>query len=350
MTNIGAITVKENKKNSQERYIVCVADSMSSDSNIYTKEDSNQKLFKIGDQIVMGTGSRNDIYYVVQSLAKQSAPAAEEMAKAILTVSESLKLTEKNSLNFIVAGKDKDAIQAYHVNTTGNYGPYGQDYAKRGYSKSEVYFDGSGSKYVEDFWKGLHNAGKSIDIGDLTDAFATAYEFGKAGATSLGVNDKLQFAIISGQGVSRIYHPDIIVDNFPEYVLELTGLKIGEPKLEMKSKELEPLLKKRANIMKLFNQTFTDLSFDLEAYRNIKSMYTFISEHVGKGNKNITHAHLERIIRQRLEAKENVKKGVTALLDKGIGSLIGYIKDYNLRMACVKKEVLSYIKQQKSQK
>ena len=119
MTNIGAIKVVEKKDDAAKENLIFVTEGMGSDR--ITKYDNFQKLFRVDDYLLMGTGDGNLIQATAMELAQMKFPHVKSLADSVLSVTGKFGLTEKDYLGFIIGGKDEDGLFIYHINTTGNF-------------------------------------------------------------------------------------------------------------------------------------------------------------------------------------------------------------------------------------
>lgn len=343
MTNIGMIKVKEDNK----EYLVCVADGMASYVQNHTKDDNNQKIFRVGDYLLMGTGDGGAIKEMATQLSKMQFSSAKDVADKVLEVSESFGLNEKNYLNFIVGGKDQDGLNVYHINTTGINGMDEKlsDYKKRGYTVGDSAFDGSGSPHVMSYLQGNHEAGKPLTATNLADGLVLAYIFGKKAAKDAGVNDKIQLGIVSDEGVSRLYPSGTTPVNAEEsynYMEEISGIKCEPLSKESSQEEKEKFSQKWTDISDVLSNFYKALDHDLSRLGELRDFYTSVAETYG--NDLTPLDVLNRVKDQRLEARANVAKGAEALVEKGLEALLNYQSDFDKRKEKVEDRVHSYLK------
>tara|TARA_Y100000310_G_C20677237_1_gene813787 strand:+ start:895 stop:1956 length:1062 start_codon:yes stop_codon:yes gene_type:complete len=353
MTNIGALKVVENKKKGKPKeHLVFVADGMSSETErTFSKVDNTQKLVRTGDHLIMGTGPDRYCIEVQTQLQDSNLKTSEEVAKAILQITDQFKLTPMEGLNFIVGGPDTEGLQIYHVNTTGfMFGPDGKpdpraQYKDRGYTKKREIFDGSGSRFVNSYIDGIQEAGKVIFTRDIADGLVLAYEFGKKGARSLSVNDQLQLGIISHNGVSRVYPKDVSAFNRKagvEYIEEMTGIKLENPGEEPNFEKRRDMCVIEREISDLLESVYYSLDCDLSTFAGTRLNFTRNAE--AWGNKYVPEKQLKYARAIRIAAKQNVLKGANAMITRSLDALLDYQHDFEARQHAKEDRVRAYQK------
>ena len=356
MTNIGALKVREDDK----EYLVFVADGMGSVDRVVlsqegvrinpnggTKNDNHQKLFQIRDYLLMGTGRGDLIQAAAIEVSKLEISSAKELADKILEVTANYSLTKDDALNFIVGGKDEGSLSIYQVNTTGNYRAIDgtADYKKRGIEKRDAAFDGSGATHVRDYLKGCGAAGKPLVAKDLADALVLAYEFGKTGANDTGVNDKLQYGVVSDNGVSTLYHPDVMLltqEGFQQYLGEMCGVDMSLPAQDAGEEEVNQLYAKRNDLARVLRNLYLALDLDLKDNSEARKQYTAVAESFANDEVDLENLLGAKV--ERTDTKSNVAKGATALVQKGLRALLDYKQDYDKRQSEIEQRALSYVK------
>lgn len=360
MTNIGALKVVETDKDKPtNEYIVCVADGMGSakipNTDRYQKEDNFQKLYNIQNFLVMGTGFSNIIEDIAGMMSERRIRSAGELAHNIKKELTLIKLGEKDGTNFIVAGFDENKLNIHQIIKQGNYDAMINP-------NRPFCFDGSGSEYVNKYINSLQKIRKPIFSDDVTEALAVMYDFGIKGAEDGGVNDKLQFGIIKNgeeKGISTIYHPDIRLKDyqFDPYISNMVGLNIVPPQyngnknddestIKKKEKQYEKDGKKYSNqrdsANKIMREIYSNLMFDLKDYQEAKEYFTYIAEHFGAGK--VDYKTLKKVRDSRAEHKNNVSKGVQAIINKGIDNLLDYQEDFEKRQTKHEHTIKKYFK------
>ncbi len=350
MTSIGAMKIiipKQNvpenmpEKDKFDQYLVFVADSMGSLLYQGRKMDHYQKLFRIGDNLLMGTGNSGLILSAVSQLMQRKYSSAIELAQELSEFVVLSNYNKENYANFIIGGNTAYGLNIFHIDALSILeGPFQK--GNKLYTHRNFCFDGSGRPFVDNYVQGLQDAGKISEITDVIDAFSITYEFSKKAARSIGVNDKLQFGIISNNGVSRLYHPDIIFDGyglFLEYLNEIDEINL--PVTNELSNDGKAERDSKARNLKMFlRDIYYALESDLSDFSEVQRNFTFLSEKYARDLIEI--GELDKIKHLRKELRDNVGKGVFALANKTIDNLIKYQTDFNNRRDANKEEILSY--------
>jgi|GEM_PF-6697578 len=266
MTFIAAFNFKEQEKD----HLLFVTDGMCTTSivkqnaageqisTLLGKEDNHQKLFRVGDSLIAGTGDGRILHEGIRSVrAAQKADSyaiddSYAIAKHLQGFLSEMVRSEQERANFIVGGKDLFHDYAiFHVHYYGvpslDLGPTIDEV------NGDVLLDGGGSSFARNAWhqKNCSSRPKST----LEDAVTIAYELAHFGAESNGVNTHLQFGIVSNDRIARLYHPDIQIgypfsaldfaakrcendEAFHEYLQEMTGIAIPVLPADATPKEL----------------------------------------------------------------------------------------------------------------
>jgi len=101
------IQEKSEEKDSEE-YIVFVADGwVQTLFNMPRRQYT--KIISCREYLITGTGTLSVLQNTVMELSKRQHATAEDVAKGILEITDTFKLTSKDSENFIVGGKTRKA-------------------------------------------------------------------------------------------------------------------------------------------------------------------------------------------------------------------------------------------------
>jgi hypothetical protein len=294
MTNIGAFKIF-NKEMGEA--IILVADGMGSSPRFILdnngkvvanprggiKDDNNQKLFYIGDHMLMGTGNSKYIIDTALILQNEKFDKTEHLAQAVLEVTDKFGLTEKDGLSFIAAGMSNNKLSILDINTTGNNG-LNSDYKKRTFTEKNYIFNGSGSFHVNQYIDAWQKANKDLLNNNLANGLLLAYNFGKEGAIDNGVNDKLQFGIITPDKSSAIFHPDInpvTSQNAITYINKLFGTDFNINS-KTPQKEIKRSYTQLKEISTLSTNFYNALKIDLTNYSIARGQYSSDSEKFGE--------------------------------------------------------------------
>ena len=236
MTNIMALRVRPAKrqKKGDNEYIICCADSQATYSAGQSKIGSSQKLVRVGNNFVMGTGSRDLIFGIERKLLEDANPCQcpVDLCENILKMTNELvgKEESANPLLFLVAGYHKDSSQVMYVNV----------FAANGYprtmSEGGIFLaQGSGGRFVGPALDRDIEFGTRMVPNDLAEGMLQIYDMAKTANKDLGVNDQLQLGILGNSGSMReLFHPDIILTAtnhyFEHYIKQLTGISLPRVK------------------------------------------------------------------------------------------------------------------------
>ncbi|MFW5746827.1 MAG: hypothetical protein ACOCWQ_04755, partial [Nanoarchaeota archaeon] len=216
---MGMLCSKEEK--SDEKALVMATDSMASDPERFGKNDTIQKLFRVGDNIVLRAGSAHLSAHAIQSLQEMGNLSPSQAAEHLIHSTEKMYKQSpwplQNSCIYLVGGMGSD-LELYNVNTVFMH----PENTRPGAPITPTSFEvaGSAQEPIQAYMQGSHDAGKNLGYGlqSVADALTLAHDFGQKGARNLGVNDKLQFGIITHDtGISRLYHPQVNLDSRTGY-------------------------------------------------------------------------------------------------------------------------------------
>jgi len=348
MTNIGAIKVQEKQKDGPSKeYLVFVADGMSSILDYRWKQDSSQKLHRVDNFLIMGTGSTYHIRDVAEKLSSMKFSSAKQLADKVLELTKDFAYAKDSGLNFILGGMDESGLALYHVIAAGTYTDReGKPIQSNGTISpiTDSFFDGSGSEYVRNYVYGCDAAGKPLRADDLADGLILAYDFGKKGAADAGVNDKLQYGIISDKGLSTLFHPDIgllTYDAYSQYIKDMTG---GEFPAIPNHKELGPediiIRKKQHDLERVLRNVYISFESDLSEYSALRNRFTRHAEIFANDKMSIDELTITK--NERSEAKSHVAAGANALIQRGLPALLDYKHGFDQRQIEIENRALGY--------
>jgi len=357
MTNIGgAKFLKKNREEGEEfeEYLFFIADSMASSRESQSKWDYYQKMFVVGenkDFILMGTGRGDWLTHLASKLENEPLVGLEDTYQQILFLTQNIPgINHNECLNLIIGGyhilprQARKTLGILHMNATGWSPDEGKSRPENiGARLEDFVFDGSGSGNVISYLDGLHETGK-IYVDDLADVLVYMYEFGKQGAKNMGVNDKLQLGILTKNGSSVLYHPDIRLagDNqFTFYLNQMCSAKLPVLGDDVEGKERIELGQARQDLKKVLSQVYCSLISDLREYAELRSWYTSWSEAYAANEK--FKECFDNIRERRAKARGHVTDGVNALVNRGLDSLVSYLKDCDLRQRVVEARAVEHI-------
>lgn len=225
MTNISAFKVYEGE-DKPGQYAVMVADSMASNPNRGYKNDSAQKLFSLNGALLTAAGARNPAIEIYQELKKNNTLGPSAIATSILDISTRNKIPAQVPLDFIVSGYEDGKAKIFYINATG-YDPYAPDKSDSSnkYAHEDFYaFSGSGSPFARKIVEGQVDLGIDPRPKDLTSGLSLMRIIAQAATESQGVNDKLQYGVITPNGMHVLFHPTMQALNFEEHSHYIKGL------------------------------------------------------------------------------------------------------------------------------
>jgi 20S proteasome alpha/beta subunit len=355
MTIVLGMKVDKDEKeraNSLDDYLVLAADSMGSITHCDRKTDDTQKLYVIGenkDFLLMGAGTFEGVVRVVHEIEDMHFNTLQDVSKKILNVTEKRDIVnERDVLDFIVGGKyaadGKKRLELgfAEINVTG-YDPClkRSRWSDRGYTiQPRFTVDGAGQEYVLNYMEGLVETGKGYNI-DLATAFVLAYEFSKKGAKDSSVNDKLQFGVITKDGVSTSYHPEIMLYTekaFVRYLNQMSGLNLPLLREELEGENKKKMMKVRSDLSDMLNLFYDQFITDLREYADCRRWYTTYSEVYA--NDDTAKDDFEEMRARRARAKGNVLVGVNALVARGIPAILDYAKNFDERKKQLEERIL----------
>lgn len=327
MTNIGGITVMPN---GDAEALVFVADGMGSgyDGIGNVKRDTWQKLFPLENYLLLGTGRSDWINTVAMKLSEEKTGSAKDLSVKVLDITNAFGMNAEDGLNFLVGGPDNGKLNMYHVNCTGRQKDGSGDYKNREYQQVYSYFDGVGQRHVSSYIQGSAKAGRKMQPDSLTDAMLLAYEYGKEGATDQNVNDKLQFGIIRPEGISMIYHPEIVVGDMSGYIKHMLGLEPREMKKGMKIPERIEIGTEWVEMKSILDNFYQNIyealaSLSETRWQAHRMADQWMHDRTEDGFK-ITQRDMSRMRTDFLNCKKTLSDGLDAFVNRGVAGIVAY--------------------------
>lgn len=351
MTNVGLIG-RRNKSGEMD-FITAIADSQGTNQGYGTKDDTNLKIFTLGDDrriMLLGTGSADVIIQTADTLRKQQGiRTVQEASEAVLgfthhhyqrmTNGKPQKLPKDGfATDFILGGPGKNGLEMTTVSTTGfNGDPKTSNYADRNAQLIDVApggwngaFRGSAFRHINHYLDGQTESGRPIFIENIADGLIEMYDLSLRGAKDLGVNDKLHFGVITPERSVRLVHPDAQFRDLEAYVEQLTtltGLSIGETIGKMQSGVPEEefaaqdLSTETSRFSAAFYYTLTN---ELRTSSHLKTIYTGLSEQMHRDDRYAKRFSEMGTLRK--ESLTRVQNGVDALLSGDAHQMMKYIQ------------------------
>jgi len=328
MTYIGAL---KSPKTAKEQHIVCIADSMS--SNQYTKSDNAQKLFHVGDCLIMGTGMGSYIQDTAVHLQGKAPTNIEDAANETLKITDTMGLNEKDGLAFIIAGPSSSGLHLVSVDPTGIRGKNGPNYSERGFVAADSFFDGSGAPHASTYAALAAKIGKTFPRRSIADDIMISYTLASEGATDTGVNRAIQLAVMTPDGISTLYQPQVNPLNpvfRARHAQDMLGVRISsEWELEKVSKWMDQF-----EVLGLVSSTLGEfyhaLITDIERVKSVRESCTYVGEKFFSED-GATMEDIERIKGIRESREADLKKDVDAFMKRGLTNIRAAITRYQGR-------------------
>jgi len=319
MTNITLIKTVEDL----DERILLLTDSMGSNFEEQLKNDHIQKLYKSSDFLLVGTGRSDQCADMGREFMNWDNYTVDQVSESILSYSKkNFDLDEP--LHFVVAGKEDNKVNDSHVICEED------DY----HTDSSIILDGSSREIVGEFLNSL-NKEKRLNLNNHLEGLSNIYAARKYGAMSLGVNDKIQLGIVSKNGVSTVYCPNILfnprTNSRSEYLKQLTGVDLKNPaeyiiKNESRFREAYDLTIKANK----FNEEFYHaLIADLDALNRQKDHIPEIKKRVQKGLNS--DDVLKILIDENEKRVNNAQSAYSALISKNPKDRENYLSDFQKR-------------------
>ncbi len=312
MTSIGTLIVKG--KSAETSHIVCVADGQGTAGNI--KAHQERKLVLAGNRqyIIMGSGPARHILDVERKVENETYDSVHELADAVVEGTQEIDFEKDGGLGFIVAGPDGEGgLASVGIECSDKF-----QFGIKG-----VHFEGSAKPHVINYFRGAQDSGKNLYPSTPAEAMTLALDFSHKGARDIGVDDKLQYGIITPNGISVLYHPRIGLpqDEYEAYVKQLFGIEAQRSAHKTVASRTEAQARSMdiaSSLARIYSTIEQDLQLDVIMRRS----YTFAAEQWA--NDEIALGDLRNMKRQREEAHARVKAGVNALLT-GPEALLAYV-------------------------
>jgi hypothetical protein len=332
MTNISAAKIYEGKDKESEN-VVMVADSMSTMGQGGQKSDASQKLFSVNGSLIMHSGMRDAAMDVYQELKKRGTESPWEISKSIIEIVKNRGFPSNLPLDFIVSGFEKGGAKVHYVNATG-FDELNSNVPSepKGVSREQFYaFSGSGAPFANRIFEGQVDLGLDPRPRDVTSGLSLMRSIAQAATESSGVNDRLQYGVITPNGSHTLFHPSIGISDEGElstYLKSITGQdyeKCGDFGTEQAVQARlanKPLVLMCRDFYDAFD---LDLSLLESASRDFRTISDLFKE---------SKVNLERVGEEKkiyVESKDIAKKAVSALLSRDAGEIAGYIVDNRKR-------------------
>jgi hypothetical protein len=336
MTNIAAFKIYEGKDKPEDT-IVMIADSQTTAGDMERKYDSAQKLFDINGSLLMSSGYREPALEILKELKGSSIKGVKPIAQGILDISTRKKLTARMPLDFIVAGIEEGKAQLYCVNATG-FDPYFPDKSSSENKFMEERFyalGGSGSGFASRVLSGQIDVGIDPKPRDITSGLSLMKAIAEAATESLGVNDKLQYGVVTPVGNKRLFHPSINLETEEDWKRYFEQLLSKSPRPYTEPRSLENLAVRDANypleligsdFYHAFNRSLEELNRQARVYRGVCDLHL--------RDEAFLNNIKEQCEKYKL-AKENADIAVQTLLSGSAEDFVAYIKaDRAMREIC----------------
>jgi len=343
MTNIMALRVRPatRRKNNRKEYIICCADSQSTYSAGQSKAGSSQKLVRVGNNFVMGTGNRDMIVGIEKKLIEDANPCQDpvDLCENILKMTNHLVGKEESSspLMFIVAGYHKKSLRVMSASVFATNG-YPRALSEEGIFSAQ----GSGGRFIGPALNRDIEFGTRIVPPDLVEGMLQVYDMAKTANKDLGVNDQLQLGILGYDGSMReLFHPDIMLTATPHYfehyIKQLTGIslppvKSGENLWSESSKTAGEFYHSLVTELKRLHEQDMRANF---AHTELKS---------GTGPRKAYRSRLDDRARQ----KEIVMPLVQAFYDGSLNDIIDTTRSFQQRVRESQDSVMATYKKQQT--
>lgn len=326
MTNISAFKIHAGKDNEPQNAVI-VADSMSTALYGDHKDDVAQKLFVLNDALLASAGMRNSAIEVYEELKQSQVKGPEAIATSILDIVNRKKISAQMPLDFIVAGYEKKRTQLFYVNATG-FNPYAPDNSSPSdkFMNEQFYaFSGSGMPFAKRVIEGQIDLGWDPRPRDITSGLSLMQTIAQAATESKGVNDKLQYGVITPSGMHLLFHPFMRAHNFDEhadYFKRLLNVKLSEYGEFGTEEGIQARVNNRPawllarDFYNAFDLELSSLSVASRDFRTICDQF--------KEDK----VPIEKIVERRQEyhnAKKLVDSAVSALLSGSVEQIKGYL-------------------------
>ncbi len=186
------------------RFGVVLADGLGSNGREVTR--GNQKVFRIGQNYVLGTGRGDHITFVMQEIAKNPPSTPQGLGDRIIRTSRKyIRFDKDDVLHFIIAGGNPaKKLEVYRLHVTSIQKPL---LCEGGFA-----IDGSGADFVGKALEREGQLGLSTLLSPgatLAETVSSLYDLGHVARKSAGVNEEFQYGFITPSGLATLYHPRV---------------------------------------------------------------------------------------------------------------------------------------------
>lgn len=333
MTNISAFKIHPGGEKDPQ-FAVMVADGMASMVDAQQKNDSAQKLFALSGALIMSSGSMGAARDIYQDLKKSKVSGPSAVSNAIIDISARNKLPAQVPLDFIVSGYEEGKARIFYVSATG-FNPYAPDKShpsNRGIAEQEFYaFSGSGAQFATRVINGQIDLGLDPRPRDLVSGLSLMKTVARAATTDAGVNDRLQYGIITPKGMHLLFHPSIDMngnEEFKDYLSRLLNFEYQEIGEFGTEKQFEARrYNKPARILcrdlyQAFDSDLSELGISSRDFRTVCEMFKESKTSLGK---------VQMQKKKYRSAKEIAERAVAALMSGDKNQVIEYVVDERKR-------------------
>lgn len=344
MTHIGAIVVH----NKEEPHIVCVADSMGSNERARFKQDNYQKIVRTNNTINMITGDNGPLASnVQQQIHKASPQTLAEVIEATtqIAVKEHEQIPART--HFLLAGLDEQGPAVYVIKVESKANEQGKVVVQNERPfRTHYYFDGSGSIHSNNSAKYANHFVADMAVDTTPDTLTAIHWLAKFAAEDTGVNDKLQYGIVTPNKTVTLYHPEVAFMNDElanEYIASMTGLRTAQEQESVSQRIKDG--RKKDDAHAVLNRLFTNLSIDLSnSVSASTTMHHFVN---GWVRGKVSQEELEEQKEYLLGARERVIKATTTFLSADPRKMMKYNQEVARREAETHKRLISYLSSNK---
>ncbi len=276
MTNLAAFKIYEGKDVPMKNAVL-VADSQTTARDLSVKTDNAQKMFELNGSLLMSSGYRQPALDIYEELKKASARDPGQIAQQILDISTRLKLPPRMPLDFIVAGNQEGQARLFFVNATGFTGDSEKSTSdNKGMSEQFYAFSGSGSNFATRVVSGNIDVGIDPRPRNITSGISLMRAVAQAATESIGVNDRLQYGVITPDGPKMLFHPNVSFEDDGEAINYFRQLFGSAPTPFADRDSLASIAGREANrhlfvvnrdFYDSFDTTFSDLNREMRDYR-----------------------------------------------------------------------------------
>lgn len=327
MTNISAFKIYEGEKKDPQN-IVLVADGMEIARDGDYKDDNVQKLWILNGALMMSAGASPPGIDIYQELKTRQILGPKAISKEILALTERMNVPADVPLDFIVAGYEDEKAKIYYINSTGcnPINPIKSTQSDKFRNERFYAFSGSGSRFANRIIDGQVDLGLDPRPRDITSGLTLMMVIAHAATESKGVNDKLQYGVVTPKGMHVLFHPNIKTtfgfEEYDNYVNRLMGLKL-HPYADFGTEENIAARDKNRPMWLLgrdfYNAFELDLSYLALASRDFRTICD---------NYKDRRVALQKIEGQRenyFKAKTRADAAVAALLSGNAESIRSYL-------------------------